>query len=739
MTGSGKLRVTTPASVLVLFVALGCWANLAQIMVLRLLVGTFYGTELIVSLVLAGWLAGVAAGAFMGSRWPAPLGVLTGAAVLAGPAALGLFRLALVWLPAPQGGCLPILPLLGLAIVCSAPVTVILGMALPAGARRGNVQTIYSVEALGGFFGGLFFAFFIAGRAGPPTLAAALPLFPLSAALVRWPRNWLVRGLVLAAPLLAVASAPLGQAFAQAVWTWAHPGYELVETRDTPYQQLQIARYYDQKSLYSDNALLTSWPDPAQGEETAHLFASQVGTPSRFLILGAPAPDIAAELRKYPDSRIDVVELDPGLQRIIASAVREIAPPRGATRQGEVTFIDADPRRFLTAATATYDGILIAPSDPTTLLANRLFTREAFAAMALRLRAGGTLMMSLTGNENYLGAEMEQVLHSTWQTLRQVFPRVAALPGYPLVFLAGPADTALATAAETLGVRFAGRGIPTQMFTAAGFRNRLQPFRQRELDTWLARVVPTTPNTDARPTAFHYQLRLWDVFTGSGLRRILAWDAPTWALVLGLPLLAWLLALAVTRKFEIQCMSIAAGGTIAWSGAVGMVTELCLLFAFQSRQGAMFQLAALFFGLYMLGLAAGAASAGRWFAADRRTVLRVKGANLAGLLGILALLATVELHTLVPIGAAITVLAWLAGLEFALVARALEERGLASPRVAGLLFWTDHLGAFVAAVVATPVLLPLFGLTGAMGILIAVVAVNLGALWAVWPDTTESV
>lgn len=685
----------------------GLFANLAQIAALRLFLGTFAGTELHLGLFLGIWLGGIA----IGSAWAGMQAIslprlLT---VVAISPALSLFTLLgiLHRLPTSQGLLLPLSHSLLLMLGLLVPLALPLGAFLPTliryrKASMGTLASPYAIEAGGSFVAGLLFSVILGGQVSPVTVFLILPLPALLAlaAVCSFRRGLFL--LLLAWPMLAMFAVPgLEQEFEQQCWKRLQPGTSLQESRETPYQRISIGEYDGQKSLLVNGLFVDNWPDPIRAEERIHTFLTAVASPSSLLIVGTPVPDILIELAKYPDLHTTLVDLDGRFQTFMA---REY----GNLLQQRFTQLTADPRQFLRTATATWDAILLLPSDPTSLADNRLFTAEAFHLMAARLNPRGVLGFTLAGTENYLGEELQETILSTWKTLRAAFPETFALPGESIQFWASPTPGALATDPALLSERFSRRAIPTVSFVGAAFANRLLPFRVQELQSWLKRPIETTINSDAHPKAFHRQLQLWDIYSDSRLSPLLRFLSRCdlrrtfFASMLIFALLALLLPILGRAPRQVTILGLSAG----LSGGVSLLGELGLIYLFQNREGAMIQQAALFFGIYMAGLACGSISGAR----IPGSLFRLKVAQAASFGGGAVLARCPELNGLLPVSTGIFLIAFLAGRELPLLDRQLREGcGFTGGSSSGLLFWADNLGGMIAAVAAGPWLFPILG------------------------------
>ncbi len=696
--------------------------------------GTFYGTELHFGLFFAVWLGGIATGACLGGATSFGTDLEAGRPMrrslhllIAAPyLSLVAARFGCAIIPASSGAFLPLVPFVGFMALVLLPVTVPIGYFIPAALKdpRGSVGLggLYGWESVGSFLAGVLFSIALGGLPSSLMTMAIIPVLPLAALVIASPRKRSPRILLLLlAPATAVFFPAFGQALEKGIWERFHPVYLLRTTRESPYQLIQIAEYRDQRSLFLNGVFSAAWPDPSRAEERVHPFMTAIASPARVLLLGMPAPDMVEELHKYPGLQLHAVEIDRVLAGLLASDQRE--------RQGLEVFID-DPRSFLTRPGVSYDGIIVLPTDPTTLVSNRLFTEEAFRAISGRLSPNGVACIGVAGTENYLGPEMEGTLLPIHRGLKKAFRFVAPVPGDPIQFWCGNGPDPIATSPESLGERFRLRGLQTVSFRDMSFRNLLLPFRVSELESWLNRPATVAQNLDHHPRAFSRQLQLWDIYSGSRfggvLSRLQEFDIEKTAL--GVASFALLSAIALWYLGTKRRLTAVLSGTAGVSGGTGILAEIVLILVFQNRHGALFQMAAAFFGLYMLGLAGGAVAASRtenpgW---NHLRGLKIAQVALTGLLTVL--FSGGSLDNTISIGAGIFLVAFLAGWEFPIL-DLLLRRHLDSPtRSAGLLLFTDNLGALVGGLFTGPWLLPVLGMEGTFGLLLLLLGANLAIL-----------
>ena len=244
--------------------ALGIYATLSQIILMREALSLAGGNELTLSMAFAFWLSSVGLGAIVANRIPWPT-----VALFVGPIAIGgllVLRLHREILDLPAGGD----PGLGaLAIVLAlgiVPVAITVGFLFTAAARNSTEETpfpaarLFAAEAMGALVCGLVFAFLLAQRAthltvlgvGVSVLAAATGLAVFRK---RIPK---VVALIVALIFGAAAFGPLKTLD---LWSVARSfdhlqgSGSLVAHTDSSYGRLTLGNRDEQYQLYTDGRI----------------------------------------------------------------------------------------------------------------------------------------------------------------------------------------------------------------------------------------------------------------------------------------------------------------------------------------------------------------------------------------------------------------------------------------------------------------------------------------------------
>ena len=705
----------------------GFVANLSQVALFRFFMGHFYGTEIHLGLFLSIWLLGIAIGSYLGGKANFRTATLLKLLVIIPLALVSIIYQAIRLLPNPDGQFIAFAPTALFMMLAVAPAAVVLGMFIPAMIRetRQSIGYFYSLEAIGGFAGGIFFSLLIGGRADSTICLLSLPIPALAGVLIETKHKRLTALLLLlGVPAISSIAPVIAQKVEQAYWQKMHGEVRKLEAAaETPYQKLQLSSYWDQKSLYSNGMLADSWPLAEAAESRVHTFVSALKHFRKVLVVGAPAPDIVDEFLKYEGLGLTIVESDSDLIAMLDYSHGQLA---------RVEIVNSDPRFFLNQSRETYDGIMFNSISPVTLAGNRLFTIEAFKAAGKLLEPEGVLSLQVQGAENYLDSTLGKIIISTWRALRLEFAHCLALPGGVITFFASQSGQVLPQSARDFSERLAGRQINTTTFFPMSFYNLLMPHRVKELDEWLKRDIQVRLNTDAHPVSFVQQIELWNIYSGTKLN--------TWLLFLQqIPfsriLAAFLVVSAVIMLIPaflsttMAVKTVIAGG-VATSGATGLLSEIILILMYQNRFGAAYQMTALFFGVYMMGLASGAMLFGR-------AQLRATAISRLKLVKFLQILFTAfciffvdlsHLHFAALIGLMIYLIAFLDGIEFPVADSILRSTGRHAADSAGLLISADNCGALVTGALSGLWLLPAIGMSACFTLLCTALVINFLAL-----------
>jgi spermidine synthase len=737
---------------------MGLSGMVAQIILLRELLVSFLGNELVLGILLANWLILEATGAFLigrgaeTARRRLELYVLFGLLFsLALPITVYASRVFKTMIRLAPGEAVGFVPILACSFLILLPVAVPHGVlftfgsklhSLAAGrarARSGSaVGWVYVLETIGSIVGGVLLTFLLIRRFHSFTIVLAVSLCNamISVALL-WPGRkrqaaLLGRGLLGASIFFVFAFGlflfpPLADTLHMSSVRIQWRGLEVVHAENSIYGNITVARREEQTTFFTDGvpAVTVPVPDIATIEDLIHFPMLMHPAPESVLILSGGAGGVIRELLKHPVKVIDYVELDP----LLLTLIRDYGG--GATRRelsGPGVQIHYTDGRFFVARTdERYDVVFVGLNSPQELQSNRLFSREFFSTVRARMTREGIVVLSLPGSLTYLGEELRKLNRCILDTLKSVYPHVRVIPGDRNLYFASLSELLVSLDAGDLTRRLEERGIRTHLFTRPYIEYRLQEQWSRGYEQAMEQTAARI-NSDFRPLAVFYNLSYWNALFSPYLAGVFARIEEARPSVI---------IVAVTAaSFLMTALFLAGPGrrrlpipyAIATTGFCGMVFDLAIIFTFQSLFGYLYYQIGLLVTVFMAGAAAGSLFVTRHL--DRR----VDAASLMLLSELCLVFFSLLLPFvfLLPSGSLEKPLAYvflyllflsasfvsgvLTGVQFPLAASLHLRRssplggggGLA--HTAGLLYGADLLGGYFGGLIGGVALLPILGL-----------------------------
>jgi spermidine synthase len=736
-------------------------AVIAQTIAVREAIVVFAGSEVSLAVLFAAWFAGIALGAsaapsFLRAANDARDVVALVVALLAfAPlAAIVVARGLPTGLGLPAGEIAPLSAMaLGTALV-ALPGGALVGAFYPTAVAAWNEERgasgalglVYGIEAAGSLAGGLAFTFLLLPVATPVTQATVAAGVGLFGAALAARRGWNRRLAVIALGVVAVAAPADGPAAVERITAAARaraqvPGVPFVGAIETPMQSLSVYRGHGQFDVFADGQPAISFPDDhGNGRETA-LVLVQHPSPTRVLVLGGEAEDLARHLRDSGVSAATFVDPDAAAHAAMLALAPEAT--RRAFDGGGAVFVPEDGRAFVRRGRGGFDLIWVRVPDPATLAGNRYFTKEFYEAARGRLAPGGVLATSIPGSANYAGPELLAVAASLRATLRAAFGHVLSVPGDRAMFFASDDPAALVADPARAAERWTRRRTTLATFRPELFHSWLDAGR---IASWSAELdgVAAAVNSDARPGMyFHHLLRRERLANGSGDAFVAAGRNVGRVVRAGLVALGVLYAVVLARvalgRVTPRAARFSGSLVVFASGTAGFALALVVLLAYQNRFGSLYERVGALTAMFMAGAAAGAIAHVGW--SGRRPVRLVAAAE-AALIVLAALVAGTTRRAEVP-EAAFAVLnvavGGVLGFLFSAVGRWIAENGDAQPAaIAARLDRADHLGAAIGALATGVLLVPAFGIagtclaivagTGSTLLVFVVVAARLGAV-----------
>ena len=724
---------------------IGFTAVIAQIVLMRELMVVFCGNEMSLGLMLASWLLWTAIGSSglgrLALRTTQPrrlMALLEVLVALAFPLAIFLARASKGAFQSVPGEILGPGPMILTSLVVLSLFCLLSGGLFAVGSRLfaqeagtstlAGTSNVYLLEALGSGLGGILASLLLIRYLTSFQIAALLCLLNFLGAAsltIRPVPRRRAAGLALVG-VFAFLVLPFGcpwfeKTSLKRLWS----GFELVAARNSVYGNLAVVQTEGTRSLFENGLVAFNAPDPAAAEEAVHFALLQHPAPQSLLLIGGGANGSLSQALQHPSlERIDYVELDP----TVLDLAQEYFPAAWAPLRADprVHVHNTDGRLFLRTTNLKFDVLIVNLPEPQTAQLNRFFTLEFFQEAASKLTPAGVFSFQLKASEDYISPDLAEFLRCIDNTLRQVFPEVATIPGDTVHFFAAARAGSLTNDSRELIARLRARHIRTSYVREYYLPYRMMPDRVLDLESQIRPDADTRTDRDFAPVAYYFDVALWSTRFNTAYRRVFQTMAAvrflsvtlTLALVFfGLvALLRWLPAAENRSRAS-------AGFCVAAMGFTLIGLEMLLLLAFQAIYGYVYQQLAIIIAGFMLGMTLGS----RWGLRAAAPATGQRDVHRLFLLQLVAALSPVLLYALFDALAAIKnpanvflasqilfpVLAVLCGLfggyQFPVATRIFFSNSNRKASGPGTLYALDLAGACVGAIVLSSYLVPVFG------------------------------
>ena len=489
--------------------ALGFSCVMTQLALMRELLGAFSGNELVLGLALGNWLLLMGIGAWLGrtcDKLQNPLAVLAVAQILT--AVLPLMQVFLLRslrnVVFVRGASVGVSQTVLSSLLLLLPYCLIAGYALTLACSllakedgAAGIGQVYVADSIGSIGGGVLFSFVLIrffDHAGILVYPAVLNLLVAGVVGFRAGHKLL---LTMAGALAAgvMAAAVLGGLDGVST-AMQYPGQRIVARANSPYGKLLVTESDGQFDFIENGVPLTSTRDDQHVEEAVHYAMAQRPEARQVLLVGGGISGTAKELLKYNVRRVDYVELDP----LILEFGRKYLPESLA--DSRIKIINTDGRLFVRQTAEKYEVVIVDVPEPSTAQLNRFFTVEFLAQVKRVLSSGGVLSFSLGHYENYVSPDLARMLASAGRSVKQSFTNMLVIPGGKVFFLAsdGPLYGNIAERIEQ-------QGIKTKLMTRHYLDAMLTA--DRMVDMQHAIEQPAALNRDFNPVLYFYHLRHW--------------------------------------------------------------------------------------------------------------------------------------------------------------------------------------------------------------------------------------
>jgi len=727
----------------------------AQIVLMRECLTVFYGNEIAIGSLLCAWLIWTGLGSLLASRQKHPK-ILTILFLQIGLAAampltfLGI-RAGRSIFGVSAGEIIGLGPMFFLIMILLAPFCLLSGAAYPTVCHGLAAEKLtlhpsgrpFILEAFGAGVGGIAASLFFLPRldAGE-ILLALLAMNLLSGAVLcfrrgRHVRSWLPSSVLVilsAAALLPVSGENLERLGDRVFWRNRRPFL----SENTAYGHMTFSRQNGQITLYQNGLHVWSAPDPETSEEAVHLSLIQHPDPRRVLLLGAGPEGALQEALKHASIE-SAFYVDP--DRKLLDLTRMHLPPNLSLPLDDprIRFRSEDGRGFLARNDTLFDAVLLNMPSPYTAQINRYYTQEFFRLVHQNLSEDGIFGIALQGSENVIGHELADFLSAIHGTLTSVFPYTIVLPGETVRMVASVSDRHLSTHSDTLVKRIRNLRLGTWFVEEYYLFDRLAPDRIDYIKERLYPISDREINRDFFPIGYYYDAILWATYFSGATKSLYQALRPlrTSHILIGLGLfgLLGMLSLKAFRGiWRKRCPALVS--LSIWSvGFTEISLEFALILGFQIICGHIYPHVALMVSAYMIGLSMGAwrqtrctdASIGLKSFTILQAAMALLPLMVMAFLGVNHLNGGILNSDYIALGfsSLIALCGFIGGKQFVLATQLAAMWSGSSGFAAGILYGIDLIGSSGGALIASALLIPLFGLMDTLLILAVLNAVVL--------------
>ena len=603
----------------------------AQIVLLRELLVSFLGNELTLGVILASWLILVAAGSFLAGKSVEKVQrklevfvVLQLIFSVAFPFVIFLCRVFKNILLATPGEALGFAPILYSSLLILLPVTLPYGALFTYGCKlyaqyteesAASIGKVYIIETVGSMIGGLLITFLLIQYLNPFTIAFSISLLnSLMSIFLLWlkpksSKTSFQKALMILSILLSFLfgyglfpqnSNAIHLSSILSQWR----GLNVIHYENSIYGNITVTKRGEQYTFFTDGvpSITTPIPDIASIEDFVHFPMLFHEKPESILILNGGAGGMIHEILKYPVKRMDYVELDPLLLKLVQEFPTSLTQSELSDKRVKIHYMDG--RLFVQRTRGRFDIIFIGLSAPQSLQTNRLFSSEFFAMVKRKMNPHGILALSLPGSLTYISPELRDLNGCILDTLKSVFGSVRIIPGDVNLYLASASDFLEKITSREIITRFEERKIQTNLVTKNYIEYRLH---ERWLQ-WFQQSMGGRKihiNSDFHPLGVFFNLSYWNALFSPYLTGIFKWFGGFHFTLTIVKIILITLLLAIIFIKNPQQSRHAVTYSIFTTGLTGMIFSLAMIFTFQTFYGYLYHQIGLLVAIFMAGIAFG--------------------------------------------------------------------------------------------------------------------------------------
>jgi len=382
----------------------------------------------------------------------------------------------------------------------------------------------------------------------------------------------------------------------------------LLQSFDTPYQNVTVTEEFGQFNVYGSGKYLFTFPEEYKSATDAHLFVNQHPHPEDILVLGGGFGGLVSEILSYPYTNVDYVELEPAVIELARKNTSPAIKKRFLSPRVNIRIVDG--RHFIKKAPRKYDMVILDPVEPSSIMQNRYYTTNFYNQIKSILKSGGVLITHIPASSDCLGNEYAPFAKSLYKTFKMVFPYICISPGEETFLFGSGQAGSVSEDPRVLASRFANSKVKSEKFMASLFEFLFLKRKVSSVKKKLESKGSEVPfNTDLNPIAYKYNLLIWNKASDGffdffmGLARLKGYY---FAIVFCVFLF---LAICLQRKKsdrnKTRFLRFNTLYALFAAGTSGFGLQMLLIFMFQNFHGYIYQKIGLLLSLFMFGVVFG--------------------------------------------------------------------------------------------------------------------------------------
>jgi len=730
-------------------ILLGISAISSQIILIREFLTVFYGNELSIGFLLFVWLLGGSLGsAYAGKIFSSKniiddyKGYFSNAQIIISillPLSIIFARLTRIIFGLKLGEIINIPIILLWSFASILPICSILGFMFVAacqlyevkkGGREYKIINVYLLESIGGAIGGFLATFMLVKSFNNFEIAFILSLLNALSAYFLIKKGVSIdkarKFIYLSLSLFIILGGATGVIKKLDRYTlglkWK--GAALIDTKDSIYGNITIAKIKDQYTFFSNGLHMSSSADKLAAEESVHYAMLMHREPKNILLIGGGASEVINEILKYPFVEITYVELDPLIINFTNKYLKN--EPWYKLDNPRVNIVNEDARFFIKNTNKHFDVVLINLPNPYNAQINRFYTLEFYNELSRVLNEGAILSFGLTSSENYVSGQLAGFLKTIYDTLDKVFPEIKIVPGETAYFLSSNKINSLTLDHNLIERYRISKNISADFVRQYYLFQKLSQDRINYINNRVrygnAKKNFFYINTDFHPVSYYFDMILWSAYHSKIysdiLEKILKIDV--WRLILLFSLFMLLFSF-LSRKND----SFKGFATLFALGSTGfseMAFQILIILSFQVIYGYVYNKIGILFASFMVGLSIGT------FYISRRLnkILRLYESYIAiqalvllypiFLSAIFFVIIKFDINKMAGSDYIFTLLPFIAGfvggLQYPIANKIYLNKKNIIPESAGMTYASDLLGSSIGAILISAFLIPLTGIYG---------------------------